>query len=458
MKKSNVIIAICLILVCVIGWFAVGSQVIKNSSNYSNYIKEADDWVERGLYQRAIGNYQLALKEKESADLYEIINNAYQLRFKEAPEETLEDYMDFLESAIAAYPGNKVLVDSFYDIFYSESEYEDLYNCLTNAIKNGYKTEEIQAKLLIVKYAYDLRRSEFAGIKQSVGDIYSTARNNGWNIYSIEDGYMLTTEYDYVSQVSKDGIFVVTGKDSRIMDKTGMVLGIFEKKVTDAGLYADKLLPACVDGKYSFYNDLAEEQFGGYEMAGTFQDGLAAVKKDGKWMLIDTKSEIKSQTFDEIVLDHTGRYIIDGYMIAKSGDKYGLYDEKLKLKAELDCTDVDVCTEDGVIAVCKGEKWGFVNTAGKVVIEPSFDNAKSFSNGLAAVMKDGKWGFINSDGTVVIDYEYAATGYMNENGLCPVRIILPEDKAEKKDEDKTEEIKVEEVWKLLELELGITED
>jgi len=45
MKKSNVIIAICLILVCVIGWFAVGSQVIKKNSNYSNYVKEADEWV-----------------------------------------------------------------------------------------------------------------------------------------------------------------------------------------------------------------------------------------------------------------------------------------------------------------------------------------------------------------------------------------------------------------------------
>lgn len=458
MKKINIIIALCLILLCVIGWFSVGSQVIKKNGNYLNCIKKADEWVEKGLYQRAIANYQLALEEKQTAELYEKINKAYQFRYKEAPQETLEEYMDFLEMAIAAYPGNKVLVDSFYDVFYSESEYEAIYNCLNNAIKNGYNTEEIQYKLLIVRYAYNLRRSEFAGVKQSVGDIYSAARNNGWNIYSIEEGYMLISEYDYVSRVSEDGIFVVTGKDSRIMDKTGMVLGIFEKKVTDAGLYADELLPACVDGKYNYYNDLAEEQFGGYEMAGMFQDGLAAVKKDGKWMLINTKGESESQLFDEIVLDYAGRYIVDGYIIAKSGDKYGLYDEKFKLKAELDCTDVDVCTEDGLIAVCKGDKWGFVNTAGKVVIEPYFDDAKSFSNGLAAVMKDGKWGFINSDGTVVIDYAYAATGYMNENGLCPVRIILPEDKTEKEEEDKIEEITVEEVWKFLELELGITED
>ncbi len=457
MKKSNILITVCLILVCAIGWLTVGSQVFKQNSNYSNYIEEADEWVERGLYQRAISNYQLALEEKVTSELYEKINNAYKLRYEESPEETLEDYMDFLESAIAAYPGNQTLVDSFYEIFYSESKYEALYNCLTNAINNGYNTDEIQSKLLVVKYAYDLRRSEFAGVKQSVSDIYSTARNDGWNIYSIEEGYMLTTEYDYVSQVSADGIFVVTGNDSRIMDKSGMVLGIFEKKVTDAGLYADKLLPVCIDGQYYYCNDLAEVQFGGYEMAGTFQDGLAAVKKDSKWMIINTQGEVESESFDEIVLDYNGRYIIDDNIIAKSGEKYGIYDNKFKLKSELDCSDIDIYTEDGIIAICKNGKWGFINSSGGVIIEPTFENAKSFSNGLAAVMNDGKWGFINSDGTVVIDYEYAATGYMNENGLCPVRIILPEDKSEKKDDGQNEEIKTEEVWKFLELELGITE-
>ncbi len=459
MKKSNLVLVICLIVVVVIGWFAVGSQIVSKNSNYATYIKEADDWVERGLYQRAISNYNLAAEEKETAQLYEKIDNAYKLRYKEAPEETLDDYMDFLEVAVSKYPGNTQLVDSFIEVYYYESKFEDIYNCIIKALDSGYKGEKAQPMLLKAKYATSLRRSEFAGLKQSECEYYSAARNDGWNIYNIGEGYMLTNEYEYVSQCNKDGIFVVTGEDSRIMDATRMVLGIFKEKITDAGLFADDLIPACSDGKYKYYNDLAEAQFGDYEMASAFQNGVAAVKKDGKWYLIDKKGKVKSDAFDEIVLDYLGRYMIDDVIVAKSDGKYGLYDENMKLKTSLDCSDIDCYTSDKKIAICKDGKWGFVNSSGKVIIEPTYENAKSFSNGLAAVMKDGKWGFINSDGTLVIECEYAEVGYMNEDGVCPVRIILPEDKVEKnEDEENKEPIKVNESWKFLELELGIKED
>ena len=52
-----------MVVICVIGWFTVGSQLMKQSSLYSDYVKEADAWVERGLYQRAISNYNLAMEE-----------------------------------------------------------------------------------------------------------------------------------------------------------------------------------------------------------------------------------------------------------------------------------------------------------------------------------------------------------------------------------------------------------
>ena len=177
MKKSNIIIAICVVVVCVIGWFTVGSQLMKQSSLYSDYVKEADEWVERGLYQRAIANYNLAMDEKETEELYIKINTAYKLRYEEAPDETIDDYMDFLEIAIAAYPANKELVDSFVDIYFIESKYEEIYNCLIGAIDGGYDTEEVRAELRKARYAFKLRRSEFSGLKQSTGEFYSAGRN-----------------------------------------------------------------------------------------------------------------------------------------------------------------------------------------------------------------------------------------------------------------------------------------
>ena len=57
-------------------------------------------------------------------------------------------------------------------------------------------------------------------------------------------------------------------------------------------------------------------------------------------------------------------------------------------------------------AVQKDGKWGFIDADGKEVIEPQYEDARSFSNGYAAVQKDGKWGFINQDNEMVIEPEF----------------------------------------------------
>ncbi len=427
MKKSNLIIVICVVSLCALGWLTMGMEVVETGSMYSDYVEQADSWVrERGLYQRAIGNYNLALNEKETEEVYLKLNEAYKLRYNEAPEDTVDDYMDFLKTAVKAYPGNTELVDSFVEMYFLESKYEDIYDCLINAISNGYDTPEVRADLRKATYAYKLKGSTFSGLKQSNGYYYSVGRNKGWNIYSIDDGYILSNEYDFVSCPNEDGMVIATGNDSRILDSTGMVYGIFKGKVTDASLYSENLIAACVDGVYSYYNDFADKQFGEYEMAGSFQDGKAAVRKDGKWMLVDTSGQVSSMSFDEIVIDYTGNHLINGLIIAKSNGVYGLYDEDMKLQCELECSDVDILTQDEIIAVQIGKMWGFVNTDGETVIEPEYEEAKSFSNGIAAVKHDGKWGFIDLDGNLVITYQFSDSGYFNSDGICPVRTDFPE--------------------------------
>lgn len=429
MKKSNLIIAVCIVAVCAFGWLTMGSDVVKKSSMYSDYVEEADLWVdERGLYQRAIKNYNLALNEKETEEVYLKMNEAYKLRYNEAPEDTIDEYIDFLENAVEVYPANQELVDSFVDMYYLEGKYEDIYDCLMNAISNGYDTPEIRAELRNARYAFKLKGNTFSGLKQSKGEYYSAQRNRGWNIYTVEDGYILTDEYEFVSRPNEDGIVIATGNDSRILDPTGMVYGIFKGKVTDASLYADNLIAACVDGVYSYYDDFADKQFGEYEMAGSFQNGQAAVKKDGKWMLIDTEGEVVSELFDEIVIDYEGNHFVNGLMLAKKNGAYELYDKKMKLLYQLNVSDADILTEDGIIALLIDGKWGFVNTECETVIEPAYEEARSFSNGLAAVKNiDDKWGFIDLEGNLVIDYQFSDVGYMNSDGICPVRTDFPEE-------------------------------
>jgi len=50
----------------------------------------------------------------------------------------------------------------------------------------------------------------------------------------------------------------------------------------------------------------------------------------------------------------------------------------------------------------ENEKWGFVDSTGKVVIQYQFEEAGTFSENLAAVKLEGKFGFINKTGITVI--------------------------------------------------------
>ena len=54
--------------------------------------------------------------------------------------------------------------------------------------------------------------------------------------------------------------------------------------------------------------------------------------------------------------------------------------------------------DEGIVAVFKDGKWGYINTKGEQIIECKFDYADDFNEGFAAVQKDDKWGYINTKG------------------------------------------------------------
>ena len=56
--------------------------------------------------------------------------------------------------------------------------------------------------------------------------------------------------------------------------------------------------------------------------------------------------------------------------------------------------------------VKKGDKFGFVNLQGDLVIDTLYSNAYNFREGLAKVKISGKWGVVNKKGEEVIPFYY----------------------------------------------------
>ena len=93
-------------------------------------------------------------------------------------------------------------------------------------------------------------------------------------------------------------------------------------------------------------------------------------------------------------------------------------ENKLRLQEENPLTDA--LFNYGLTAVLVGEKWGFINMQGEMVIEPQFDSPGKFYQGLYAVNKDGKYWFINTKGETVTEPAPGAAMFFTEN-YCVVR-------------------------------------
>ncbi len=81
--------------------------------------------------------------------------------------------------------------------------------------------------------------------------------------------------------------------------------------------------------------------------------------------------------------------------------KWGMIDTLGKIIVTPAYDDINPCS-DGRIIVYNNDHYGVIDTEGNVIVEPKFEWAYSFSKGIAAVNVGGKYGFINRDGSWLV--------------------------------------------------------
>lgn len=402
MKGLKIFTVIALVALLIVGWATFTIDKGTKIASYNSSVSTADQYVEEGLYQRAILKYKEALQNDNSEKTWTKMFAAYELRYKEDAR-ILSDYITDIQSALNLYPKNVEFTKKLYELHMASDDVENAYACLNIAIANGINDKEIISNARKLKYSYKLDHNTYSDFKDLSAETYMVSNGEKWGYIDTTGEEIVDYIYPFASSLNGNNIRILhTALGNRLFDDSGMVLGIFKFDITDAGLYSTGLIPVCKDGKYAYYNSFAKEQFGGYDYAGTFQDGVAVVKKDSQWTMIGTDGKENGSKFTDVLVDDNGLYLKGDVMIAsKEAGKYQMFDKDGKSANKFSATKMDMCMSDGLIAFEKDSKWGFVNTSGKVVIEPSYENANSFSNGLAAVCKDGKWGFINISNELV---------------------------------------------------------
>ena len=151
-----------------------------------------------------------------------------------------------------------------------------------------------------------------------------------------------------------------------------------------------------------------------YEDAGEFSNGLAVVKKGGKYGAINTwGKEVIPFEYTEL------NPFTEKVTSFKRGDKVGIIDINGKVLCEKDYEKI-YPVSDSCAKVFKGE-YGFINAYGKEVVPVAFANLLPFNSGMTYFFKDLKYGFYNTKGQVVVPLSYKEVGVFAE-GLCPVLV------------------------------------
>lgn len=198
--------------------------------------------------------------------------------------------------------------------------------------------------------------------------------NRAESRFAIQDFSNAVDDYKKVeTYIKKDSVYILI---SDAYQKQGM-----EKKSIEYLKMAKKLNPKnlIIDKKLNAISQLsinASPPLGNVEEPETvfeYKNGIARIKKDGKYGFIDVNNKIVIPlNFDDL------RDFSNGLAAAKVGSR-----------------------------------WGFIDSSGKMLIEPIYNDVSNFDkHGLAKVIKKLKWGIINTMGNIIVPIEFEREAYI----------------------------------------------
>jgi hypothetical protein len=144
--------------------------------------------------------------------------------------------------------------------------------------------------------------------------------------------------------------------------------------------------------------------------ADDFHGGLAPARSAGTGKLgyIDPAGNWAIEPrFDEAAQFACGRAFV------RTGDRTGFINRAGRLVIEGGDRSYGVAFNEGLVVFGRNEKFGYADTAGRIVIEPRYDDAGVFSDGMAWVKVGDKCGYINRRGNMVIQPRFELTGVDN---------------------------------------------
>ncbi len=208
----------------------------------------------------------------------------------------------------------------------------------------------------------------------------------------------------------------------RVEDKCGFMdehcSVIIPPRFDMAGDFVNGLAPVIVDfetGKFGYINKNGEYEIAPqFDVAENFSEGLAAVKISERWGYIDSSGKIAIPARFLFALSFSEGLapVYDNASIPDNDEEHQRHIESIKCYR--DHRNQTLLADRYLI------RWGYIDKKGNYVISPQCWSISDFVDGIAAVRFGpfDKFGFINTEGKFVIDPSFSYACSQRSPGTC----------------------------------------
>ncbi len=423
MKKGNrVLIAFGVLFMICGGWYMLLDNQKTVNQEYQKALEEGRRLAKLKIYEDAETNYLTAYEMKSDTELAKEIAQLY------LDMEDSGSYEEFVEAMMEKDPYQALPYEMLTSFYYEKKDYTTCVEMIEKAEKRGVSTEPIVKVKQDISKQYEELFAHYTDVTKFANGYCAVQDEEGlWGFIGEDGEGTISARYPFVSAFSKEEklaavrneqgeCFLINPEDKRKQaDAEG-------RTITACKTFSEGLMAIQVDGKYTFVKEDFTGAFGAYEDAGCFSEGIAPVKEGGKWYLIkEDGSKASGAGYDEIVMDELGVSVRQERAFVKVGTTYIMVDIAGK-QIGADAYEAAVpFNESGWAAVKKNGKWGFVDAKGTMKIEPTYEEARSFSNGYAAIKQNGLWGFMNEKKEMLLECQYDGAKDFTSEKSCFVK-------------------------------------
>jgi hypothetical protein len=219
-----------------------------------------------------------------------------------------------------------------------------------------------------------------------------------WGYANLKGEMVIPQQFKISTKFCKSGTALAHNGNFVLIDRNGEILKTDVKKIS---------------AKMDFYTTKD-----GYGIHGV-HSGLLVFKDGGKWGALGPDGKTVIPFIYDRLTDFDGGLALAEkkgkfFVVHKNGDEIPLEIEDVK--------EIKQFSEGFGIVEVKGDKWGYVDGKGKVVIAPQFGTVGYFSGGIAwARSQEGMVGYINKQGEWVIKPQFKTAKELDpESGMAMI--------------------------------------